>query len=310
MVSLADIVTPAVPARFLAEYWPRRPYTVSESEHRVRTLLAAVPELESAERLLAHYAADVRLLNTEGFHATVPTGPHALPFYRQGFTCYLPTVERQLDGVSEMLDTVAAELGLPRKNIVAEIFCSTGKSGVAMHADYDVNFAMLLRGNKRWLLAPNETVLDPMAMCLPAGRPQRDPRQLDYAEPVPLPERMPDERLEVDVGPGGLVFLPRGWWHETDATGECLQLNIVIKGPAWLSVVTEGLAGMLVSDRRWRTFAFGLAGDEAGREAALAELTALVEDLRLRLGRGDARDVAGELVAAAGYAPDEPDGAR
>ncbi|WP_245599802.1 cupin-like domain-containing protein [Embleya scabrispora] len=40
---------------------------------------------------------------------------------------------------------------------------------------------------------------------------------------------MPKDAHIVDIAAGGLVFVPRGWWHETESRGECLQVNFVVK---------------------------------------------------------------------------------
>ncbi|SDH49016.1 Cupin superfamily protein [Actinokineospora alba] len=299
MLDFATLVAPHSPEDFLGEYWPTRPCLVDTNPDRATAFSAAVPELDSAERLLSTYPAKVGLMGRDGFYASVPNGPAALPFLRQGFTCYLRNLEDHLPALSDLLDTVARDLALPREHLICEVFCSRGESGVAMHSDYDLNFAMQLHGTKRWRLAPNDHAHNITTTVFGGGRPQRDPGQLRFVTSLPLPERMPDDAIEFTAERGGLVFLPRDWWHETHALGECLQLNVVVKGPMWLTVLTKGLSEALVTTDEWRDIAHGIAADGAGRARAVKAFATLLGGLRARLDSTGDEELAERLIAAA-----------
>jgi ribosomal protein L16 Arg81 hydroxylase len=170
-----------------------------------------------------------------------------------------------------------------------------------MHADYDVNFAMQLHGTKHWKIAPNEHLRNVTGTVFGADRPQRDPAQVRFATSTPLPERMPDNCIEFTAGAGGLVFLPRDWWHETHATGDCLQLNVVVKGPTWLTVLGESLAEALVDDPEWRGMAHGVAADDERRDDAVRTFAGLLGGLRAQFAGSTDQEVAERLLAAASH---------
>lgn len=165
-----------------------------------------------------------------------------------------------------------------------------------MHSDYDLNFQLLLRGKKRWRAAPNCNIVNQTNICLPSGRVQRDDFQLKLAHTLPLPERMPDGAITVDIEPGGVVFMPRGYWHQTESTGECFSLNFVVKGPHWISVLCHALENRLISDPEWREYAYGISGNQQRQQAAIGEFASLLQSLKVMLFDRDCRDLATTLV--------------
>jgi ribosomal protein L16 Arg81 hydroxylase len=229
-----------------------------------------------------------------------------MPLYKLGLTCYLGT--KHISALRESQARLERDLGLPAGSVNCEVFCSSGESGAWMHSDYDVNFALLLSGKKHWRLAPNEHIRNQTSMCVPPSREAPSQLQFELADRQPFPERMPDDSLEIDVEAGGLLFMPRGWWHETKAFGECLQVNFTVQGPSWFSVVNRALRERLMRDADWREFAFGLLGAPERREAAIARFAELLPSLREQLDdlltTDDYRALAEELVELAAYGKD------
>lgn len=297
MSLFSDLLSPLPLEEFFASYWPERPYEGPSGELPEK-ILAAVPQLSDGKLLLESFGGSVSLLRRNGPHARVPTGKDALPMYRAGFTCYMRHAEREFPGLDDLIAEASHRLGLPGAAMSCEIFCSTGESGVPMHSDFDVNFALLLSGSKRWRLAPNTSIDNQTAMCFARDRKQADARQLAYSH-APFPEAMPDDARDVTMEAGGLLFLPRGWWHETHSTGSCLQLNLVVKGPHWAQVFTGALEQKLLFAAEWREFAYGVSGDDGtGRQAAVARLTELVSRFQESVGRMQPQALAEEMIAS------------
>lgn len=294
MVGFADILAPLDVSDFLQSHWPGRAFvrTAGSSDFDLAT---EIPELADAVRALEAFGHPVSLLRKNGPHASVPTGRDALPALRAGFTCYLRRVERALPALPDLLGDACRWLGLPPGSMTSEIFCSSGESGVAMHSDFDVNFAFLLSGRKRWKLAKNTSIVNQTSMCFAGDRAQPDPVQLRYAD-HPFPATMPADAIEVTVEGGGLVFVPRGWWHETYSSGDCLQLNLVIKGPYWANVLGGALKNHLLADPGWRGYAYGIAGEGTLREEAIETFAGLLAGLRSTLLSEDPRALAERLL--------------
>ncbi|MCI3934370.1 cupin-like domain-containing protein [Streptomyces sp. AN091965] len=308
-LDLETLVAPLTAAEFLDRNWPGSPYTTDGDPERLAEL-AAVPALASNAAVLDAYRATVSLLRTDGVSARVPDGPTAAPLLAAGFTCYLRRVEEHIPQLRAMAEAVAHDLGMPATSVTCEIFCSADSSGVSMHSDHDVNFALLLRGHKRWRLAPNEHIRNQTGVCLPGNRRQREEDQLALADRLPFPDRLPDDALSVDVGAGGLVFLPRGWWHETQAQGECLQVNFVVKGPDWTSVLVQALTSRLTGDPRWRAHAYDVCAAGERGERAAAVFADLLKGLSGDFAAADPADLAERLLADSGLLPADRAGVR
>ena len=307
MIDLSTLVAPLSADEFLNEHWPERPYWTNGNDKRLG-LVEEIPELESPEGALER-ARVVKVFRPDGEMAAVPDGKKAIPLFRLGLTCYLGTAH--IPALKRSAEQLCADLGLPSGSFDTEVFCSSGESGAWMHSDYDVNFALLLSGKKRWRIAPNEHIRNQTSMCVPSTREAPAPSQLELADRLPFPEKMPGDHLEIDVEAGSLVFMPRGWWHETEASGDCLQVNFVMQRPDWISILTRALKERLLKDPDWRAYAFDLFGPPDRRSAAIERLAGLLPGLGTQLGdllsSDDYRQLAEQLVEESGYKPAQPE---
>jgi hypothetical protein len=105
-----------------------------------------------------------------------------------------------------------------------------------LHADYDDNIFVQLWGSKRIFLAPphHDEFLYPVeANALLFGSPF-DPEAPDY-------ERFPLARqaalLEIVVGPGDMLYVPAGWYHQVRSLSFSLSSN------RWSRTMPLALAG-------------------------------------------------------------------
>lgn len=277
-INLATLVGSRHAGAFLDDYWPKRPFVDRESEDR-RGLFAKDLGAWSAEEMLAAYDSTVTVLLPDGQSRRVENGADAGDFYRNGHTCYLRRVHENHATLAAAAEQLAADLGVPRDMLTVEVFCSTGSSGVGMHADYDVNFATLVQGEKEWTIAPNRQI-ENQTKALFAGSDRNPPSQLAIGTGGAIPDDMPEDAQVHVMGPGGLLVLPRGWWHQTRARGDCFQVNFVVKGPTWAEVVTQALGEYLHRDPRWREFAhFAYATDDQQRQQACARLADMLQEL-------------------------------
>ena len=89
-----------------------------------------------------------------------------------------------------------------------------------------------------------------------------------------MPERMPDDAEEFTLEPGAMLYVPRGYWHETDSDREAISLHVSQIILPWADAVLSALRAKLVRDPAWRADASTLwdATRRADDEAALASL--------------------------------------
>ncbi len=95
-----------------------------------------------------------------------------------------------------------------------------------LHHDYMHNVAMQLDGRKRFtLFAPSDTPY--------LARETNDARRVNYSQ-ITRPREVNRKRfreyrratpIEVELGPGEVLFLPAFWWHEVETLEPSLMLN-------------------------------------------------------------------------------------
>jgi hypothetical protein len=86
------------------------------------------------------------------------------------------------------------------------------------------------------------------------------------------------------VKPGSVVFIPRGYWHETDTFGESLALTFMIDVPTWRGRILHELRRRLEPLAAWRGGAMATQGGPAERAALVAQLGALLPQLQEIVG--------------------------
>ena len=91
---------------------------------------------------------------------------------------------------------------------------------------------------------------------------------------------MPAARVAYTLEPGSMLFVPRGYWHSTEAEGDALALNFTFSQPTWVDLFTTALRSRLLLSPEWRELADGVGSAVASRrERGTAEFDALLADL-------------------------------
>jgi 50S ribosomal protein L16 3-hydroxylase len=117
------------------------------------------------------------------------------------------------------------------------VYATPDGKGTAAHFDQNINFVLQLQGNKKWWLAPNLNVENPTQRYT-IGQ-DLDHELASYSDPE-MPSQMPTEDCrEILLKPGSMLFVPRGYWHSTEAEGEALALNFTFSQPTWVDLFTR-----------------------------------------------------------------------
>lgn len=152
--------------------------------------------------------------------------------------------------LQQWVDEIRKDLGLSALTYGRSLIYATpdGK-GTAPHFDQNINFVLQIHGTKKWIMAPNNSVINPMVRHT-MGQPV-DPEMMSYLE-EPMPQRMPEETVSFELKPGSLLFVPRGVWHSTEAEGHALSLNFTFTAPTWADLFLSALRSRLILSPEWR----------------------------------------------------------
>jgi len=238
--------------------------------------LASLPELAHLGSLLAAYEAPVRvaLPGKRDEHSSMHVEPAAAEAkYREGLALIFDRVERFIPLVAQWVEQLRLELSLPaRCEARSIVYATPSGGGNSPHFDANVNVVVQLKGTKRWRLAMNHHVRRPTdRFAMNQGAPSEE---LEVYVEAPFPTRMPEHAAVVDLVPGSVLFVPRGYWHETEASEDTLALNFTFSQPTWVDGVLLALRTRLLQHEAWREVASGTIP-----EALLAQLQDEVMEL-------------------------------
>lgn len=233
--------------------------------------LVDLPFLGSLDALLSSWPATVRvhLPDVRDEASSIAATPHdARKLFANGMGLLFDDAHEVSPVLTRWLDAIRADLGLSGLTVGrCLVYATPAGGGTAPHFDQNANFVLHLHGMKRWWLAPNHHVERPLTrhtMGLPP-----DAELATYAAPE-LPTEMPADRTEIVLAPGSLLYVPRGFWHATEAMTDAMQLNFTYSAPTWIDLLTTALRSQLARSAAWRATALPDSPDQ---------LDALLRDL-------------------------------
>lgn len=126
-------------------------------------------------------------------------------FHERGYTVRFPNVRSIAPNVNLMVRALETVLHQPAD---AAVFWSRGDARAPVHHDEFDIIVIQLVGEKRWFISSEPSDLPNKWKTIPDGPPTLGPHQV------------------VDVGPGDLLYLPRGTTHRVDAQAESVHVSI------------------------------------------------------------------------------------
>lgn len=153
--------------------------------------------------------------------------------FKDGASIYITTISDYCEPLRTFEASLSREVG--KRLGISAVASPPGIRGVNRHFDVVNNVILQIEGRKLWKL------FEPRAI-LPVGR---DSRVGDVHDP---------ERIvaEIVLGPGDVLYIPRGMWHEVLPLDEpTLHLDLALKPDTGLDFL-EFLLDELMQDPTWR----------------------------------------------------------
>jgi len=277
------LIFPTTKEKFL-ETWPLEPFVVHGLDQSIQPL-SELPFLQSLDAILNSWPHSVQahLPDVADESSSVNTTPvDARKLYANKMGLLFNDVQKISPVLEKWLLALRQDLGLPTSTYArCLVYATPDGKGTATHFDQNINFVVQLQGIKKWRLAPNLVTENPTQRHT-LGQPL-DPELASYAQGE-MPSEMPKDFQEIVLKPGSMLFVPRGYWHSTEAQGEALALNFTFSQPTWVDLFTTALRSRLQLSPDWRELADGVTSRDENRREMAAErlnllLSGLVEDL-------------------------------
>ena len=266
---------------FLEENWPGTPRVFHHDEHLAPELWH-LPDLQSLDDVLDVAAPGTIFANLpdhdEEYNQIRLSDPADV---KKAFACKMGiSLEPDLSRLTELifwLRGIQRDLGLSGETYGrCNIYAIPAGGRTACHYDQNINIVCQITGEKVWELAPNTHVVNPDVRHTMGTPPERSTAA--YAKGK-LPSEMPAEgRLRVVLKPGSVLFVPRGWWHQTSSAVDSIALNFTYDQLSWAQVASAALCQRLMREEKWRGVAYGLQMEGPLREKAEAEFAALMKE--------------------------------
>ena len=213
--------------------------------------------------------------NGERPYTRVPKSA-AMFVQQQGMSLEVQYLNESVPCVAAWLESLVRELGVPGgKSIFCCAIVSPPGEALPVHFDDIEVISLQLSGRKRWWIAPpDEGGRFPLQNSFDRAR-RRD------AYPLAIPELSGPPTLEMRRG--SVVFLPRGFWHRTEALEPSVNLVFVIDTPMAFEVALEALRAKMLERTDWRRTVAGKAREQTRTTTAAAlegSLDRLLDELQ------------------------------
>lgn len=250
---LISLLAPFELSKFQEKFIKNEPVLIPQVNTEGIKSLLDLPFLSSLESLLEIWPSSIQvhLPDLRDEASSIDTDvQNAMSFFNQGMGLLFndaqmlsPILETWISGLRKDLGLSALTYG---RNL---IYATPDGKGTAPHFDQNINFVLQIKGIKKWTVAPNTHLINPMTRHT-MGQPV-DPEMMSYLE-NPMPTAMPADAKEYELKPGSLLFVPRGCWHSTEAEGDALALNFTFTAPTWIDLLTAALRSRLLMSPDWR----------------------------------------------------------
>jgi 50S ribosomal protein L16 3-hydroxylase len=277
---LAALIHPHSVSEFMDRSWPEKPFVIHDLKKTVKPV-ADLPFLKSLDALLSSWpnAVQVHLPDLSDEASSIDATPaDARKLFANQMALLFNNAHKISPVLKRWLEAISADLGLPAlTHARCMVYATPDGKGTAPHFDQNINFVLQLHGTKKWWLAPNQHVQNPTQRHT-AGLPL-DPELQSYSR-TPMPGKMPVGSRQIVLKPGSLLFVPRGFWHSTEAKGEALALNFTYSQPTWIDLFTTALRTRLSLSSEWRELADGVSSKDLDRrQTATLKFDALLFEL-------------------------------
>jgi 50S ribosomal protein L16 3-hydroxylase len=258
--------------------------------------LTELPFLQSLEALLNSWphAIQAHLPDVRDESSSIDTTPKdARRLFANKMALLFNNVQMISPELTAWLSALRDDLGLPNSTYGrCMVYATPDGKGTTAHFDQNINFVLQLHGEKRWRLTPNQNVENPTQRYT-IGQPL-DSELASYIH-AEMPTQLPDsESQEIILKPGSMLFLPRGFWHSTEASGEALALNFTFSQPTWVDLLTLALRSRLLLSPEWRELADGVTSANPERRlSAQTKFDELLAELVSDLPHWQAEDILG-----------------
>ena len=289
-INLAELISPVTESEFFKNHWPQEPLFIPVQKNKLKTIFD-IPELKDIESLVEKRSLKVRacLPDLDDEQSSIHLDPaDALKAYRNSMTLLFDSMQTQNKVIADSLDQLRQDLGLivGGENDLCKArslaYATPAGGGTRLHFDANANFIIQIYGSKQWTLASNTSVKNPTERFT-AGSLEL-PRALENQCHDILLDEAPDDATEINMEPGCVLFVPRGYWHATTTFEDSLSLNFTFSQPTWADVFTRSLQEFLLTSADWRELADGLASQDPQRKAiSLARFESLVKKLSQEL---------------------------
>ncbi|WP_437839889.1 JmjC domain-containing protein [Sorangium sp. So ce1153] len=243
--------------------------------------LADIPELGDVRALVRAFNDPVSVWYPDDealeqrTYGKLLRAPDTIDYYERGALLQFNKVERWVYALEPVLRTLERELGIPSGAATCSLFASTVGGRVLPHFDTDPAFSVQLRGSKRWWVAPQTQVEQPLHNFV-CGTPAS---LIGAYHDGPLPEGMPADAQEIEMRPGSVLFLPRGTLHATRSHADSLAVTFDLQFSSYAQGLAQLLSAELHRSPRFRRPLLGQRARAEDLDSLLAEARRVLDRL-------------------------------
>ncbi|TKC98594.1 JmjC domain-containing protein [Polyangium fumosum] len=298
--SFARLFEPHTAEQFVDEYWPERSLHIEGDPERVSSLFY-MPELRNPTSLFHTHPEDVQLVfradptTTNSFGNVFLPPAKAAVLYQSGMTVSFPNMQRSIPMLGAFTQYLEQLTGVMPGTVDAIGALSRPGMGFNRHFDAIDVLIIQIHGTKKWHISQQPAVRYPTVNHV-AGTPIIGELHA-YAPPAAASwgaDPAPSDLRTVLLRPGSVLFVPRGYWHQTEAgSDESFSVSIGFRTPSCADIVLRELHRRLLAHTEWRRPVPGGSGGPAHRttERALRQMEALLAALDTAVGPMRGTDV-------------------
>ncbi|MCJ8314907.1 MAG: cupin-like domain-containing protein [Saccharospirillaceae bacterium] len=251
-INLKSLIGDHTTEEFLKLLKSRTPFISHGNSESLKDLMS-LPFLDSVGNLAACWLDTVDVFNSEiadEISKSSVSPEDALHEYNNGSCILFNDVNRMIPEFDMWNQQIRKEIGFSELSFVRNlVYATPAGKGNAPHFDQNFNFVIQLSGTKKWWLAKNNTINNPMTRHV-IGHPVD--HELEGYSTKEFPESFPADCTEYILEPGSILFVPRGVWHMTEAVTDAVSFNFTFTPPTWIDIATTALREKLSHNEKWR----------------------------------------------------------